>query len=182
LTTDDPARHWEHLARSPVTWLVSAEDLKACAELVGERFVSSFTRRLPPGAVEHTEGVQPISFGPILQMLAGYSIEALVKGICIAREPNAVVGGKLPGWLTTHDVEGLLRRAHVQLTDVEQSFVRRLHTSVLWSGRYPIPKKAGAVLKRYSSGDLVAFRRLYEKLVPVLQKELLRASEQKGDS
>jgi hypothetical protein len=70
----------------------------------------------------------------------------------------------------------------VQLTDVEQSFVRRLHTSVLWSGRYPIPKKAGAVLKRYSSGDLVAFRRLYEKLVPVLQKELLRASEQKGDS
>jgi hypothetical protein len=75
-----------------VTWLVSAEDLKACAELVGERFVSSFTRRLPPGAVEHTEGVQPISFGPILQMLAGYSIEALVKGILLRGSPTPLSG------------------------------------------------------------------------------------------
>jgi hypothetical protein len=178
---EDPAQHWESVARSPVSWLVSAEDLKACAEIIGDRFVSYFVRRLPQGAVEHTEGVQTISFGPIFQMLAGYSIEALVKGICVAREPE-VVRGKLPAWLTTHNVEGLLHRAKVELTDGDRSFVQRLNTAVVWSGRYPIPKRVDAVLKRYSSGDVAAFQRLYEKLMAVLQTEMQRASQRQGHS
>jgi hypothetical protein len=44
---------------------VSAEDLKACAELVGQGFVDYFAdyfaRRLPQGASESTEGVPAIS-------------------------------------------------------------------------------------------------------------------------
>jgi hypothetical protein len=173
---DEPTRRqWEHVARSPVQWLISAEDLKACAELVGQRFVEYFATRIPPGASESTEGVPAVSFGPIFQMLAGYSIEALVKGICVAREPDVIVEGELPEWLTTHDLEALLRRANVQLADADQRFLRRLHLSVVWSGRYPVPKSAGQFQKFSSSGDLAAFRRLYDILVPVLQEEMRRA-------
>lgn len=78
-------------------------------------------------------------------MLAEYSIEALVKGICVAREPKAIVvvrkgRRKLPDWLTTHDLEGLLKRAEVELVDTDRTFLRRLHASVVWSGQYPVDK------------------------------------------
>jgi hypothetical protein len=173
---DEPTRQqWEHIARSPIQWLISAENLKACAEIVGQRFVDYVARRLPPGASEITEGVPEASFGPVFQMLAGYSIEALVKGVCVAREPDVIVEGKLPEWLTTHDLEALLHRANVQLDDVDWRFLRRLHVSVVWSGRYPVPKSAGQVQKSSSSGDLAAFRRVYDILVPVLQDEMRRA-------
>jgi len=177
---DEPTqRQWKHVARSPVNWLISAEDLKACAALVGQRFVDYFARRLPPGTSENTEGVPAASFGPVFQMLAGYSIEALVKGICVAREPDVIVEGKLPEWLTTHNLEALLLRANVQLDDADQRFLRRLHVSVVWSGRYPVPKSAGQVQKFSSSGDLAAFRRVYNKLVPVLQDEMRRADQRR---
>jgi hypothetical protein len=165
-------QQWEQIARSPVQWLISAENLKACAEFLGQRFVDYFSRRLPPGASESTEGAPASVFGPIFQMLAGYSIEALVKGICVAREPGLVVGGKLPEWFTKHDLEGLLRRAKIQLAGGDQKFLRRLHVSVMWSGRYPVSKTAGETLKFSSTGDLASFLALYDKLVIALQKEM----------
>jgi hypothetical protein len=130
MSTEDLAQRWEHIARSPGSWLISADDLRACAELVGQHFVSYFAKRLPPGTGETTEGVPAVAFGPMFLMLAGYSIEALVKGICVAREPEAVVEirkgrRKLPDWLTTHNLQGLLDRSKVELADADREFLRR---------------------------------------------------------
>lgn len=145
MSTEALTQRWEQIARSPVHWLISADDLRACSELVGQRFVDYFAKRPPPGTGETTEGVPAVSFGPIFLMLAGYSMEALVKGICVAREPKAIVvvrkgRRKLPDWLTTHDLEGLLKRAEVELVDTDRTFLRRLHASVVWSGQYPVDK------------------------------------------
>jgi hypothetical protein len=184
MSTETLTQRWEQIARSPVHWLISADDLRACSELVGQRFVDYFAKRLPPGTGETTEGVPAVSFGPIFLMLAGYSIEALVKSICVAREPEAVVvvrkgRRKLPDWLTTHDLEGLLKRAEVELRDTDRTFLRRLHASVVWSGRYPVDKSPGPVQKFSSTGDLAAFRCLYDKLGPLLQKEMRNADQRR---
>jgi hypothetical protein len=184
MSTEDLTQQWEHIARSPGSWLISADDLRACAELVGQHFVSYFAKRLPPGTSETTEGVPAVAFGPMFLMLAGYSIEALVKGICVAREPEAVIvvskgRKKLPDWLTTHNLEGLLDRSRVELADADREFLRRLHVSVLWSGRYPVDKSPGALGKSSSTGDLATFRRVYDRLMRVLQHEMRRA-EQRG--
>jgi hypothetical protein len=179
--TDDLTLRWEHLARSPGQWLVSAEDLKACAEIIGQRFVEYLMKPMSPEDFESSEGVQAISFGPIFQMLAGYSIEALVKGICVAREPNAVRGGKLPKWLTTHRLGPLLRRANVEVAAHDERFLRRLERSVLWAGRYPVDKTVSGVHKQSSTGDLAVFRRIYEQLVVVLQEEIGPADKRRGE-
>ena len=170
--TEDRAQHWEHLARSPVAWLISADNMRSCAELIGRCFVADL---MSPPAGKMTKDVEPISFGPIFQMLAGYTVEALLKGINVARQPGFVVGrGRLPNWFTTHNLEGLLSRAGVQLDDADQAFVRRLAVNVVWSGRYPVSTSAED-MERYkfsSSGDLARFRRLYEELVRMLQREM----------
>ena len=92
MSTEALTQRWEQIARSLVPWLISADDLRACS--VGQRFVDYFAKRPPPGTGETAEGVPAVSFGRIFLMLVGYSIEALVKGMCVAREPKAFVSPK----------------------------------------------------------------------------------------
>src|SRR5438093_13688465 len=76
---------WEKRASSPEAWLVSAEIVKACAETIGRLFVEDMTIETPPGR----SGVAPKDFGFVIQMLSGYAIETLLKGIRVARHPDA---------------------------------------------------------------------------------------------
>ena len=73
----------------------SADDLRACAELVGQHFVSYFAKRLPPGTGETTEGVPAVAFGPMFLMLAGHSIEALGKAFALPASLRPLSGGEI---------------------------------------------------------------------------------------
>jgi len=171
----DQSQRWKYHALSPLKWLESADVLRACAERIGAAFVEDILTPHPP--VERTtEDVPPLMFGPTFQMLAGYSIEALLKGILIIRQPIPATADKLPRWLTTHDLEGLLNRVSVTLDDPLLDFVHRAHVAVVWSGRYPAPKSAANMgFKLSSSADLDFFRDIYERLAVLLQGELRRA-------
>jgi len=113
-------------------------------------------------------------FGAVFRMLAGYVIEAMVKGILVARHRGALTEGHLPTWLTHHKLEDLLKRAGVALEAEHVAFVRRATVAVIWAGRYPVPKDAseqGSMTS--SSSDLETFQEIYERLSIILEIESL---------
>jgi hypothetical protein len=172
-TADDADKQWRHLARSPVAWLDTAMTLRESALTIGRLFIDDLQRRLPPGGSETTHGVQPISFGPIFQMLAGYAIEALVKGIIVAK--TDVIDGKyLSKEFRSHDFDKLLQLAGVTFAESHMTFIRRLGDAVPWVGRYPVSSGAAAMQpwKRSSARDLPMFDAIYDRLVAALQSAM----------
>ena len=107
-------------------------------------------------------------------MLAGFAIEALLKGIMIADNPSTVSDGRLPKWLLTHELAGLMKRAEVPLTEDEAELIRRLAEAVQWRGRYPVPRHAEALPDSHSVGisDVDSFRELYDRLETKLSRTM----------
>jgi hypothetical protein len=88
----------------------------------------------------------PPSVAPVYMMLAGLALEALVKGIIVAREPHRIGRGTssqklmLEWGAREHLSTDLVRRAGRKLTTEEGAVVDRLAMFVRWAGRYPVPK------------------------------------------
>jgi hypothetical protein len=166
------ARKWEERARSPESWLHTAKILAACTDVIGKPFMEDILTLHQPG---HQTAIPPMLFGPVLHLLAGYTFEALLKGILVARRRDSIAGQQLPGWLTTHNMEAMLTRAGVTLDDDLLAFFRRANVAVVWSGRYPIPKSQSEMdVTVSSSADLDWFRDIYERLETLLENEINR--------
>jgi hypothetical protein len=170
---DDPlARKWTERSQSPESWLHTAKMLTACAEAVGESFTKGILTRHSGGL---TKDYPPMLFGPVFHLLAGYAFEALLKGILVARQRDAITGKSLPGWLTSHNMIALLQQVGVTLEEDLLKFLRRVNIAVIWSGRYPLPKhQADMDISVYSSADLDWFRDIYERLETLLEDEIRR--------
>jgi hypothetical protein len=114
-------------------------------------------------------------FGQVFLLLAGYTIEAQLKGILVAREPIDVTKGSLPGWITKHNLLALLEKAQIELDDPLLDFMRRANMAVVWSGRYPVPKQRDDMDTRIGvSADPCWFRDVYEILDAALKQEISR--------
>jgi hypothetical protein len=131
------------------------------ADLVGDRFAEAIGNPM-----KDRESDQYVYVGGVFLMLAGFAIEALLKGILIAGNPTTVSQGRLPKWLLNHDLAGLMQRANVRLTEAEAELLRRLTEAVQWRGRYPVPRHAGELPDSHSVGisDVHTFRTLYDWL------------------
>lgn len=165
--TGRPRERFEGLARSAPHWRMTATELRMSADLVGDRFaeaVGNLLKGREPGQYLHV--------GASFLMLAGFAIEALLKGVLIARDPTAVSDGGLPRWLLTHNLASLMKRANVPLTEDETELVQRLAEAVQWRGRYPVPRRACELPDSHSVGlsDVNNFRALYDRL----ERELSR--------
>jgi hypothetical protein len=159
-------RRWDHLARSPVAWFDRASVLRECADIIGQRFIEGVRAR---GGV--TEGVSPLAFGPVFQMLAGFALEALLKGIIVARTPEVIQRKYLRKDFITHDFDKLLALAGLSVDERRQKFLRRLGDAVVWMGKYPISTGAKDMkpVRHSSTGDLALFADLYDRFVRALQ-------------
>jgi hypothetical protein len=73
-----------------------------------------------------------IACPPVFRMLCGMAYELLLKAIIVAKggEPEP-----------THDLVALGKAADVSFTKEEIGLLRILSASIIWAGRYPIPKK-----------------------------------------
>lgn len=75
------------------------------------------------------------SFGvacwPVYQMLCGMAFELLFKAIIVAK-------GQRPQ--TNHKLVALSQDAGVAMTDTQLRTLKILSESVIWDGRYPVPK------------------------------------------
>jgi hypothetical protein len=162
----------------PARRLHTATLLGSCAEHIGERVVKALTTPPADGwRIEEGAEVPPILHGPVFQLLAGYSIEALLKGILVARDPGAIKEGRLPGWLTKHNLEDLLTHAAITLDAPLLAFVRRMRVAVVWSGRYPVPTSAEAREATVTAADdLEWFEAVWGRLMAELRAAIGQAS------
>lgn len=70
---------------------------------------------------------------PVYLMLCGMAMELLFKSIAVAKgkEPNT----------KTHKLTDLASDTEIQLTENQMGLLSVLSESIIWEGRYPVPKK-----------------------------------------
>lgn len=107
-------------------------------------------------------------------MLAGLTIENLLKGVCIGKEPPLSNDGDFR--LRTHKLLDLAARADLALGEDERGLLERLEVFIEWAGRYPIPLSYKDMLPRtlptrgfapltyFRTSDIVLWRRLITRL------------------
>jgi hypothetical protein len=88
---------------------------------------------------------------PVWLMISGMALELLYKAIIIAKrhEPASI-----------HDLPRLAEQAQVPMTEKEIGLLRILSESIVWAGRYPVPKKERQMKTFHGLID----RHLYEKV------------------
>jgi len=96
---------------------------------------------------ETPEDIWDIQLLPIAQLLAGYAIENLMKGILFSQTPltnGGKKGGKLNKDIANHDLPNLYEmvceKTGLNAIPETREFLEGLKKIVIWEGRFPIPK------------------------------------------
>lgn len=136
----DPIEFWRKkavaTAAEPASWLWAALLLKRAATTLWE-WVYEPVSNDTQGELERTKRLTLL---PAYMLLVGLSLENLIKGAVIEKEPERVRADGLKDWgKLGHDLPGLFKHADIQLSDTEADLLHRLKRFVEWSGRYPVP-------------------------------------------
>ncbi|MBU0568403.1 hypothetical protein KJ693_06855 [bacterium] len=145
-----PFNSFSDTASMPFFWWVKADDLFSAATAIMESWTAAKAAHFDPlpkesGWVKLTPRQQEAShrlrFPQVYLFIVGLAFENLIKGLLIARDPGLVKDGKLSADISTgHGLSHLFVKADIPLSEQENNFIDRLSDSVLWAGRYPIPK------------------------------------------
>jgi len=116
----------------PTYWHNKASDLYASAGVLwaamGDPKQGSAAEQMG-----HGQGFSySVACWPVYQMLCGMSLELLLKAIVVAKNETPKA---------THDLVALSRQAVVAYSSVELTTLKILSESIIWDGRYPVPKK-----------------------------------------
>ncbi|UGA49049.1 hypothetical protein HU230_0043350 (plasmid) [Bradyrhizobium quebecense] len=141
-------------AQSPAIWLLTAERLRDGAEAIlthEQAFEVSYFQAHSAAvqeamAIAYSEGndsgVADIKARapnyPAAQLLYGYALENLLKGIWVAKDPSLISSGKLNRKLASHDVVKLAKQAGFVLHTQEVPVAQALSRLSVWAGRYPV--------------------------------------------
>jgi hypothetical protein len=141
-------------AQSPSSWLLTAERLRDGAEAIlahEQRFEVAYFRAYRAAteeavAIAYSEGndagVADIEARapnyPAAQLLYGYALENLLKGIQIAKNPTLISSGKLNAKLKSHNLVKLAKAASFTLHVQELPVADALSKLSVWAGRYPV--------------------------------------------
>lgn len=164
-----------------LSWSSAASEAERATELLWTQVEKDFaeTRDLPAGTALPNFVARPT------MLLAALTIENLLKGVCVSREPALDKNGSFR--LKTHKLLDLLDRINVPLNDEEQNLVERLEVFLEWAGRYPVPLTHHGMLPRTDpsggfgpltnllSSDREVWRRLVRRLDDLLETALSKA-------
>jgi hypothetical protein len=105
------------------------------------------TRRRFAGEKQESPGPPPAD---AYYMLIGFAAENYLKAALVRRfrakfEQEIDRDLELPGDLANHGIEALVRKVRVKTDDQELEILRMLESKVLWSGRYPSPRRPSGV-------------------------------------
>ncbi len=114
-----------------IYWYNKSSDLRGSAAALwvsrSEEMSDAIVAACDLGTSYHMSAAVPAVF----KMLAGMSLELLYKAILVAKKL------KVP---FSHDLEALAEMADVEVIDGEPALLRILTGSIVWAGRYPVPK------------------------------------------
>jgi hypothetical protein len=139
-----PGEVFTDVGQASFNWFTQALQLRRGAELLEPEMLRNYEWYLEVlrAAPQTINPYRPPVYGPYT-LLAGLSLELLAKAILIERNPTLVDGGRLSPWPGGgHALLDLLRETGISLDDEDAYLAERLGQSVVWAGRYPVPKKA----------------------------------------
>jgi hypothetical protein len=141
-------------AQGPSSWLLSAERLRDGAEVIlahEQAFEIAYFRAHDAAtneamAIAYSEGNDAgiadidarVPNYPAAQLLYGYALENLLKGIRVAKNPSLITSGRLNRKLASHDLVSLAKEADFTLHIQEEPVAEALSKLSTWAGRYPV--------------------------------------------
>lgn len=158
------------LAESPFVWVLKADALIAAFETLAQ----ADERAL--GSGDDSPRLSSVTY-----MLAGFSIEVLLKALLVQKASPLNTKGRFQ--LNSHHLVDLAQEADFSLMEGEARLLEKLEEFLTWAGRYPIPLTSEPMRPRttLSGGfaprtyhnlgeDWPAVRVLIERLKQVLPK------------
>ncbi|MDR9469273.1 hypothetical protein [Marinospirillum sp.] len=118
---------------APLWWFNKSSDLRASAGTLWLGMSSDERSKEITESLHLGDGFSiPIAVRPVYQMLCGMSLELIFKAVVVARgyKPNHV-----------HDLPSLAERAALAYSEEERGILAVFTESIIWEGRYPVPKK-----------------------------------------
>lgn len=126
---------WELWAKDPQVWYQNAESLKTATVALRKVLWPKDRKRFRTKAA-----VADLLYGPVYMLLAGLSIETLLKGIIIAKNPEFVGQQKLSKELTHHKLIELYKKTGLVKSKYANNLLSRLQNYVENFGRYPVTR------------------------------------------
>lgn len=162
---EDPRKWMEQELRRRAndadTWLLSSSRLQASANVIWREAAQAYddfvTNDLPGAKTDAERRLGMYTASHLL--LAGYAVENAVKAIRVkqfaAAGKQAVAKNHvhIDNELDTHDTVALTAAAGVALSRPQRALLERLQQYVMWSGRYPIPKRVDTATWEVAFGD-----------------------------
>ncbi len=188
-----PSTDFLNVAKTPIFWWFRANNLFTSAIVLLEAIEKANAAYFGP--MPKTSGIvklskhqqwaaQRLHLSSVAHMLFGLAFEVVLKGMIVAKRPEFVEADKLAENLTgKHVLVELFKTAGITLSRAEQRLVQRLSQSVLWAGRYPVPKKRAAY--QYEAlpdgsyvlagdrvpGDIEAIMALWNRVHSIIQND-----------
>lgn len=129
--------------------------------------------------------VKKLAYFHSFMLLTGLAFENLIKGILIGRCKTIVNQESIDtshwGGKSGHGIEELARKV-TSISSDESNLLKRLQESLIWGGRYPIPKTSGVYfanrdLLSLLPTDFVLINNLFLRLEGILTSEWEKRSE-----
>ena len=132
--------------QSPLWWYNKASDLFASA---GALHSTMHAERNVAKDLGFPSGFcMSVACNPVYEMLFGMSFEALLKAICVAKKKQVP---------ESHILSNLANTAEVKLSETEVEIFKYLSESVVWNGRYPVPKQKMYLERHWKQGNDLRF-------------------------
>ena len=179
-------------AQGPRGWLESAKRLSAAAELILSdqlqhevpyfRAHQAATDKALALACATINGAghadieyDPPNYLPA-QLLYGFALENVFKGLCVAKDPSLIGDLKLKAEIKSHDLKDLADKAGFTLGIEEVPVLDALSQIAIWAGRYPVAVALDKYPDRYPMGDPQSLLD-YGAHHPILRRCFARAVE-----
>lgn len=174
--------------QSPGLWFDSARALARAAELIlreEEEVGAQYLSACDVAADELGGDIKaPRPNYVPAQLLYGFAIENLLKGLRVAQNPELASIDKLAGELNKHELDGLASAADPTLTKLDREFLVLLTHLIKWAGRYPIGLnlhehqqardlllRPDGILGEWSAAN-ASLRTIFERLARELEKHV----------
>jgi hypothetical protein len=166
---------FEILASNKYEWLRSARNLHTGSLILYEesaKGLKKLNEYLEKAGSADDEWFPEAGTFLAARMLAGLSLENLVKALIVRKFPDKVSKGKFD--LDHHDTVSLIKEylPEVNLSKEDRVLMTELVKSVVWKGKYPTPLKANEIEDpKIIKAEIKRFESIYHDLRTWLQSK-----------
>lgn len=136
----------------PSAWLATARFLHEAAEILfdSQKNRADLLRKVLRGE-KQVDCVEFPNYRPA-EMLFGFSLECLVKGLLVQKCPALINSESLSNDIKSHKLASLATQAGLKLSEKEHRVLLHLTKITEWAGRYPIPLNYSGIVPKNATG------------------------------